>query len=74
MEDLAGERLGQIVDVFATGSNDVYVVRGENGELLLPATDEVVREIDVAGGKMLVEVLEGLEWERPAEGKKRRSL
>jgi ribosomal 30S subunit maturation factor RimM len=35
------------------------VVRGER-ELLLPATAEVVREVDSAGGKMIVHLLPGL--------------
>ena len=55
-----GEELGRVEDVLSTGANDVYVVRGEGGELLLPATDEVVREIDLAAGRMLIEVLPGL--------------
>jgi len=55
-----GEELGRVTDVLSTGANDVYVVRGDRGELLLPATDEVVREIDLEGGRMLVEALPGL--------------
>ena len=55
-----GEELGHVTDVLGTGANDVYVVRGDRGELLLPATDEVVREIDLETGRMLIEVLPGL--------------
>jgi len=65
VEDENGAVLGRVADVFATGSNDVYVVRGDRGDLLLPATDEVIRRIDVERGSMTVEVLEGLEWEKP---------
>jgi 16S rRNA processing protein RimM len=63
--DLAGVPLGVVADILSTGSNDVYAVRGERGELLLPATDEVVHDIDIKRGVMTVDVLEGLEWERP---------
>ena len=42
-----GDLLGEVVEVIETGANDVYVVRGESGEILLPAIDECV--IDVAG-------------------------
>ena len=59
-----GEELGRVEDVLSTGANDVYVVRGERGELLLPATDEVVRDIDLAAGRMLIEALPGLLPER----------
>lgn len=65
VRDPAGRPLGVVADIFSTGSNDVYAVHGERGELLLPATDDVVHEIDVKRRVMTVEVLEGLEWERP---------
>ena len=55
-----GLELGTIVDILETGSNDVYVVEGERGEVLIPSTREVVRSIDVDGGVVTVELLEGL--------------
>ena len=55
-----GEELGRVTEVLSTGANDVYVVSGDRGELLLPATDEVVREIDLETGRMLVKTLPGL--------------
>ena len=55
-----GEELGRVTEILSTGANDVYVVRGDRGELLLPATDEVVREIDLERGRMLIEALPGL--------------
>ena len=62
-----GEELGRLADVLSTGANDVYVVRGGRGEVLLPATDEVVREIDLKAGRMLIEALPGLLTERGRE-------
>ncbi|MGH2367127.1 MAG: ribosome maturation factor RimM [Chloroflexota bacterium] len=55
-----GEELGTVREVLQTGSNDVYVVRGPRGEVLLPATKEVIKDVDLAGGTMLVELLPGL--------------
>lgn len=55
-----GRELGQIVEIWETGANDVYVVQGQNGEWLLPATREVVRMVDLAGEVMLVRPLEGM--------------
>ena len=55
-----GEELGRVTEVLSTGANDVYVVRGERGELLLPATGEVVRKIDLETGRMVIEALPGL--------------
>lgn len=61
-----GEYLGKVREILRTGSNDVYVVRSgeepgkQEREILLPATKEVVKEIDPAAGRMLVDLLEGL--------------
>ena len=55
-----GEDLGELQEILETGSNDVYIVRGDGGELLIPATAQVVREVDVAGGAMTVRLPDGL--------------
>ena len=57
---LAGEVLGTVVEILTTGANDVYVVQGERGEVLLPARSEVVRSIDLSTATMTVELLPGL--------------
>jgi len=56
-----GRYLGEITEVLRTGSNDVYVVGQGAGEILIPAIDEVVRQIDVPARKMTVHLLPGLE-------------
>lgn len=53
-------RLGEIRQVLTTGANDVYVVEGERGEVLLPAIDDVIKEVDIAGGRMTVDLMEGM--------------
>ena len=55
-----GEALGHVVEVITTGANDVYVVQGPRGEVLLPARVEVIREIDLDTGTMTVSLLPGL--------------
>lgn len=45
VETTEGEALGEVEDVFRVGEAEVYVVRGERGELLVPAIGEVVREL-----------------------------
>jgi 16S rRNA processing protein RimM len=55
-----GRPVGRIVDLMTTGSNDVYVVRGEQGETLVPATEDVVKSIDVEKQRMVIEAIEGL--------------
>ena len=46
--------LGQVVDVFATGANDVLVVKGDR-ERLIPFIGQVVLEVDLPAGTMLVD-------------------
>jgi len=67
-----GEVLGRVAEVLSTGSNDVYVVVGDRGELLLPALEGVVHEIDVTNGRIVVEVIEGLEFTRAASPRARK--
>ncbi len=55
-----GEHLGEIAEILETGSNDVYILQGEAGELLIPATSQVVLKVDVAGNEMVVRLPDGL--------------
>ena len=55
-----GEYLGTVDEVLFTGSNDVYVVRGEGREILIPAIEDVVLEINLAKRRLIVELMEGL--------------
>ena len=59
--DESGTPLGHVVEVLETGADDVYIVRDDESELLIPAIDSVVKEIDVAAGSMVVELIPGLE-------------
>lgn len=56
----AGEALGTVAEVLETGSNDVYAVRGPRGEVMIPALKEVIKEVDLAAGRMVVDPLPGL--------------
>jgi 16S rRNA processing protein RimM len=56
----AGQALGKVADIIKTGANDVYVVRGSRGEVLIPAIEDVVREVDVDAGRIVVELIPGL--------------
>ncbi len=56
-----GEVLGELVEILETGANDVYIVRSPEGrEVLLPAIREVIREVNVPEGRMVVRLLPGL--------------
>lgn len=56
-----GSLLGKLNDIFNTGSNDVYEVKDELGKtILLPGIPEVIKEVDLENGKIIVHILEGL--------------
>ena len=53
--------LGNVDDIFPTGSNDVYVVKDKLGkQILLPAISEVIKNIDIENKKIIVHLLPGL--------------
>lgn len=53
--------LGNIVDIFKTGANDVYVIKDELGkQKLLPAINDVIKDVDILNKKMIVHLIEGL--------------
>lgn len=57
-----GKYAGKLVEVLFPGANDVYVVRGplQKQDLLLPAIPDVVKEVDLTQGRMIVHLLPGL--------------
>jgi len=57
-----GEYLGVLTNILETGANDVYIVHppNEGKEILLPAIDPVILDIDLDQGQILVHILSGL--------------
>jgi len=55
-----GVELGRIVDIFETGSSDIYVVKGERKEYLIPAIADVVSNVDINSNRMTITPLDGL--------------
>ncbi len=55
-----GEGLGHISEITPTAANAVLHVEGPRGEILLPMIDEVVLDVNLAEGKITVDLLEGL--------------
>lgn len=58
------EYLGNVVDVFQTGSNDVYTLKNSEGkEILIPAIKEVIKNVDIKNKKIVIHLMDGLIWE-----------
>lgn len=61
--DKAG-KIGDLVDVFSTGSNDVYDIKRDGKKnLLVPIIDGVLQSVDVENKKIIIEIPKGLEDE-----------
>ena len=53
--------LGNLIDIYNTGSNDIYVVKDELGkQVLLPAISEVIKKIDIENKTITVHLVKGL--------------
>ena len=57
---IEGEDLGRVSEVLFTGANDVYVVIGPHGQILLPAIADVIIHVDLDEGQIVVRLMEGL--------------
>ena len=56
-----GKLLGRVEDIYNTGSKDIYVIKDELGkQVLLPGIDEVIKEVDLNNGKIIVHLIPGL--------------
>jgi 16S rRNA processing protein RimM len=55
-----GDYLGCVSHIISAGSNDIYVVREGSKEIFIPATHEVVKEVDLENEKMIISTIEGL--------------
>ena len=54
VEKTDGEVLGQVNDVMSLPSNDVYIIDGSRGEILVPAVSNVVLDINTTERRILV--------------------
>ena len=58
---LDGQKLGSIVDIIVTGSNDVYVIKAPDGsQVLIPAIKDVIKQVDLIRRTMYIDPLPGL--------------
>lgn len=60
VEDEEGKRLGTLSEVIVTKANDVYVVKTDEGELLIPAIPDCILEVSPEDELMRVHLLPGL--------------
>ncbi len=60
-ESTTGERLGVVVEVVEMPANDVLLIRPDQGpDFLAPAVSDIVRHVDLAGGRLIIDDRPGL--------------
>lgn len=57
---VAGEQIGEVVEVYELRPADLLEVRGPEGTRHIPFLSSVVKEVDVAGGKLVIDPPDGL--------------
>lgn len=53
--------LGTVEEIWEPGAHDLLVVRGDRGEILIPAIEPFIHEVDLKGRRIVVEMPAGLE-------------
>ncbi|NLT10250.1 MAG: 16S rRNA processing protein RimM [Ruminococcus sp.] len=56
----SGQVYGKLADVMQTGANDVYVIKGDDKEYLVPAIADVIVSTDLENDIMTIRPLDGL--------------
>lgn len=55
-----GRTLGKIREVLHNPANDVWLVEGDDGEVLVPALRDVIAEVDPMAGRVVIREVPGL--------------
>ncbi|PUU91102.1 MAG: 16S rRNA processing protein RimM [Halanaerobium sp.] len=52
--------LGKLIDVIDTSGTDIFLVKGQDKEYMLPASREMILEIDLENKKIIVDPIPGI--------------
>jgi 16S rRNA processing protein RimM len=55
-----GSRLGTIAEIFSNGAHDVWIVRDDEREVLVPVIEDVVKSMDLAARRVTIDPIPGL--------------
>ena len=55
-----GDVIGKISEILSMASADIYVIKGESDDILIPAIDEIIKYVDLDKGIMVIEPIDGL--------------
>lgn len=60
VNDETGETLGTVSEIMNMPASDVYVIKSEKGELLVPAVPEFIKSVDVEAEIIRIRIIEGM--------------
>lgn len=60
VHDENNDLIGDVKDVLTYAANDIYVVSSEEGDIMIPAVKEFIKEINLEKGTIVVKVIEGM--------------
>lgn len=60
VHDENNDLIGDIKDVLTYAANDIYVVSSEEGDIMIPAVKEFIKEINLEKGTIVIKVIEGM--------------
>ena len=53
-------KYGTVSDIINRGASDIYVVKTENGEAMIPAVEEFIKEVDIENNTVLICPIDGM--------------
>jgi 16S rRNA processing protein RimM len=60
LDNETGEKIGVITDVSDNGAHENYLIKTDDGEFLLPAVPEFIKETDINSGIIRVKLIDGI--------------
>lgn len=58
--NMDGDSLGSLIDVYEGISSDVYIIKGEKGQFMVPAVKEFIKKVDVVKKEIFIDPIEGM--------------
>ncbi len=55
-----GRLVGQLEDVLKLPANDVWALKTDSGQKFIPATKEIIKDVDLRRGRIIIHLLDGL--------------
>ena len=56
----SGAFIGKVKGIFETGANDVWCIDGAEKEILIPAVQSIVKDVNLKTRRIEIEIIEGL--------------